>query len=63
MIKTMSQFHDVMALARASEDPVLVLDLVEVLELRIRRIEHHIGIEIPEDLIRVRAIENRRRKF
>jgi hypothetical protein len=36
-------------------------DLIEVLELRIRRIENHLGMPIPNDLIRVRVTEGRKK--
>jgi hypothetical protein len=62
MIPTMQQFGESLETLSAHADEMIsVFDLIEVLELRIRRIENHLGMPIPDDLVRVRTTEGRRK--
>ena len=61
-IKTMAEFHD--TLNRVMKDGSFNINgmskVLEVMELRLRRLESEAGIPMPDDIIRVREVEGRK---
>ena len=51
MIKTMKQFYQSLdTLKSHSDEMISVFDLVEVIDLRLKRLEDQLGIPMPDDL-------------
>ena len=59
MIKTMAEFRTILKLVTETGNPFEIVDLIQVIDLRLRRIENYLGIIMPRDLLRVREIEGR----
>lgn len=62
MIDNMTQFRDAMDLLKKESNNLDLIDLVEVLELRIRRLENHLAMQMPDNILIVRAIADRRKE-
>lgn len=58
-MKTMAAFKEILAQVKETGDPFDIVDLLDTIELRLRRVENHLGIPAPGDLLRVRKIEDR----
>ena len=55
MIQTMKQFYSSLELLGAHADEMIsVFDLIEIIDLRLRRLEDQAGIPMPDDLVMLR---------
>jgi hypothetical protein len=51
MIRTMTQFYQSLDTLKCHSDQMIsVFDLIEVLDLRLKRLEDQAGIPVPDDL-------------
>jgi hypothetical protein len=51
MIRTMTQFYQSLDTLKSHADEMIsVFDLIEVLDLRLKRLEDQAGIPVPDDL-------------
>lgn len=75
MIATMQEYYSILARLRKQKDemdkstwqppggfvaPFQFIEVLEVMELRIRRLEDQAGIPVPDDLVRLRELNDRR---
>jgi len=62
LLETMTEFYRYFQLAKQGQVSSVfdIIMLLEVMDLRLRRLESEAGIPMPDDIIRVREVEGRK---